>query len=79
VEDLLGFVDQVDVDDTGTLHFLDMLSRCIPSLKGQSETAAITAALPPRAVVAALGAALTLCYIPSVRNITYSIFTYIVV
>jgi hypothetical protein len=33
VEDLLGFVDQVDVDDTGTLHFLDMLSRCIPSLK----------------------------------------------
>jgi hypothetical protein len=33
VEVLLGFVDQVDADDTGTLHFLDTLSRCIPSLK----------------------------------------------
>ncbi|KAJ7758355.1 hypothetical protein B0H16DRAFT_1821687 [Mycena metata] len=33
VDDFLGFVDQLDADVTGTLHILEVLARCIPSLK----------------------------------------------
>ncbi|KAJ7883570.1 hypothetical protein B0H13DRAFT_2235396 [Mycena leptocephala] len=33
VDMLLGFLDQADADFTGTLHVLDPLVRCIPSLK----------------------------------------------
>lgn len=33
VDMLLGFLDQADADFTGTLHVLDTLVRCIPSLK----------------------------------------------
>ncbi|KAJ7736360.1 hypothetical protein DFH07DRAFT_966872 [Mycena maculata] len=33
VDDLLGFLDQEDADLTGTLHVLDVLVRCMPSLK----------------------------------------------
>ncbi|KAJ7195667.1 hypothetical protein GGX14DRAFT_674736 [Mycena pura] len=33
VDDLLGFLDQQDADLTGTLHVLDVLVRCTPSLK----------------------------------------------
>lgn len=33
VEDLLGFLDQEDADLTGTLHVLEALVHCIPSLK----------------------------------------------
>ncbi|KAJ6616142.1 hypothetical protein B0H10DRAFT_1949352 [Mycena sp. CBHHK59/15] len=37
VDDLLGFLDQGDADLTGTLHFLEALVRCIPSLKSLSK------------------------------------------
>ncbi|KAJ7693464.1 hypothetical protein B0H14DRAFT_3661883 [Mycena olivaceomarginata] len=33
VESLLGYLDQTDADYTGTLQVLDVLARCIPSLK----------------------------------------------
>ncbi|KAJ6558349.1 hypothetical protein B0H19DRAFT_906888, partial [Mycena capillaripes] len=33
VDDLIGFLDQEDADSTGTLLVLDVLARCIPSLK----------------------------------------------
>ncbi|KAJ6573350.1 hypothetical protein B0H10DRAFT_2237105 [Mycena sp. CBHHK59/15] len=37
VDDLLGFLDQGDADLTGTLHFLEALVLCIPSLKSLSK------------------------------------------
>ncbi|KAJ7145966.1 hypothetical protein C8R44DRAFT_826975 [Mycena epipterygia] len=37
VNDLLGFLDQEDADLTGTLHILDALVWCIPSLKPLSK------------------------------------------
>ncbi|KAJ6629792.1 hypothetical protein B0H10DRAFT_2160400 [Mycena sp. CBHHK59/15] len=53
VDDLLGFVDQLDADATGALHFLEVLARCIPSLKplcveiGLRFSATATTMVPP--------------------------------
>lgn len=63
VNDLLGFLDQEDADLTGTLHVLDSLVRCIPSLKPLSKeismrlSATSTLSVPPgQAIVHPLAA-----------------------